>query len=289
MAPRRKAAGRPAPEERLPIASLVKSLRVLEALARSGGSASLLSLIQETALERTTVQRIVRTLVAAGYAHRTGRGEYAISPRAYVLGSMLTSGNQLAQSARPFLSRLQQATNEAVHMAVLDGTDVLCITHIAADKLLVFNFPIGARLPAYASSLGRAILAFGEPERAADVFQRTERAQRTPYTITSVRTLMAELGRVRGQGYAFVSSEVEVGVCAIAAPVLDSHGDALAAINVVVPALVVDEEDARARLVPPLLQAAEALSRELGWSSGADLDRDGASAPVRRASRLTID
>jgi hypothetical protein len=63
----------------------------------------------------------------------------------------------------------------------------------------------------------------------------------------------------------------------------------LAAINVVVPALVVDEEDARARLVPPLLQAAEALSRELGWSSGADLDRDGASAPVRRASRLTID
>jgi IclR family pca regulon transcriptional regulator len=264
MPPRGKAAARPAPEERLPIASLAKSLLVLEALARSRGSASLLSLIQETALERTTVQRIVRTLVAAGYAHRTGRGEYAISPRAYVLGSMLTSGNHLAQSARPVLTRLQQATNEAVHMAVLDGTDVLCIEHLAADKLLVFNFPIGARLPAYASGLGRAILAFGQPERAAGVLKRSERARRTPRTITSVRALMAELERVREHGYALVSSEVEMGVCAVAAPVLDSHGDALAAINVVVPALVVDEQEARARLVPPLLLAAQALSRELG-------------------------
>lgn len=265
-------------DERLPIASLVKSLLVMEALGRAAGSSSLGSLIEQTGLERTTVQRIVRTLLASGYVERTGRGEYAVAPRAYVLGAMLSKGSHLALAARPVLLRLQREVNEAVHLAVLEGTNVVCIEHIPADSLLVFNFPVGAQLPAYTSSLGRAMLAFSPRERSVEVFELSDRRRRTPKTITSLRGLMAELEHVRQEGYALVSSEVETGVCSVAAPILGPLGEALAAINIVVPALQVDEDDVRARLVPPLKEAADTLSRELGGSDDATERGEGVTA-----------
>jgi IclR family pca regulon transcriptional regulator len=256
-------------DERLPIASLVKSLLVLEALGKAAGTSTLGALIEETGLERPTVQRIARTLLASGYVERTGHGEYAVAPRAYVLGAMLSKANHLALAARSALERLQRAAGEAVHMAVLDGIDVVCVENVPAESLLVFNFPVGARLPAYASSLGRSILAFGPRERAMEVLESSDRRRRTPNTITSMRGLTAELERVREQGYALVINEVEIGVCAAAAPVLGPHNEALAAINIVLPSPRFDEADVRIRLVPPLKETAAALSRSLAGDTQA--------------------
>jgi IclR family pca regulon transcriptional regulator len=251
--------------KRLPIASLEKSLRLLEALGRAGESVSVAALIQQTGLERTTVQRIVRTLHAEGYVERTGRGEYAVAPRAYVLGAMLSRSDHLAVLARPILHRLQRATGETVNIAVLDGTTVLCVDHLATDKLLAFNFAVGTRLPAFASSLGRAILAFSPPEFAREVLRQSDRRGLTRTTITSVRKLTAELDRVREQEHALVMGEVEDGLCAVAAPVLGPTGEALAAVNVVVPLARADERRMRGFFTPPLLDATRELSTRLGW------------------------
>jgi IclR family pca regulon transcriptional regulator len=253
---------------RLPIASLEKSLRVLDALARARHGASVADLVERTGLERTTVQRILRTIHAEGYVERTGRGEYAIAPRAYVMGAMLVRSNQLAAAARPVLRRLQRATGETVNLAVLDGTNVLSLEHLAADKLLVSNFAVGQRLPAYASSLGRAMLANLSEPHAAEILRLSDRDGPTDRTIVVVSELAAELECVRRQGFALVDGEVEYGLCAAAAPVLDRTGSAVAAINVVAPAARADAAKFRASFVAPLIDSAAEISDRLAqWTA----------------------
>jgi IclR family pca regulon transcriptional regulator len=261
-----KASTAEAPSKRLPIASLVKSLRVLEELAIAGGASSVAELIASTGLERTTVQRVLRTLHAEGYVERTGRGEYGVAPRAYVLGVMLSTANHLALAAEPVLRRLQRATGETVHAGVLEGTDIVSIAHFPANRLLAFNFGVGTRIPAYSSSLGRAILANLPPERALGVLQQSDRRARTRKTLTAVKDLRAELDRVRDQGYCEVTDEVEIGVSSVAAPVLGPRGDALAAVNVVIPTVQIQEDGGYDPFVPPLLEAVSELSRRLASS-----------------------
>jgi IclR family pca regulon transcriptional regulator len=260
------AAANGAPAKRLPIASLIKSLRVVEELAIAGGSSSVAALIDRTGLERTTVQRVLRTLHAEGYLERTARGEYGVAPRGYVLGVMLSKGNHLALAAEPVLRELQRATGETVHAGVLDSTEVVSIVHMRADRILTFNFPVGARIPAYSSTLGRAILAHVPRERAMEVLRQSERRARTDRTLTSLKDLSAELDRVRERGYATGTDEVEIGVSSVAAPVLGPSGEALAALNVVIPTQQVEQANGYAALTPQVVQAARELSGRLGYA-----------------------
>jgi IclR family pca regulon transcriptional regulator len=250
-------AGRP------PIASLLKSLRVLERLALAGGSSSVGALIDDTGLERTTVQRILRTLHAERYLERTARGEYAVAPRAYLLGMRLADSSHLTAAVEPALRDLQRRTGETVHAGVLDGTDVLSVACIPAERILTFDFPAGARIPAYASSLGRVLLASLPRERALEVLRLGDRRARTPHTLTAIRDLTHELDRVREQGFSETRNEVEIGVASVAAPVLGPSGVALAAVNVVVPTAKLDGADGYDDLVREVRTAARELSLRL--------------------------
>lgn len=253
------------PPKRLPIASLIKSLRVLEELALAGGSSSVAELIERTGLERTTVQRVLGTLHAEHYVERTARGEYGVAPRAFVLGAMLSKGSHLARAADPVLRELQRTSGEAVHAGVLDGAEIVSIAHVPANRFLTFNFPVGTRIPAYASTLGRVILASLPPERALQVLQRSDRRARTKRTLTSIKDLRAEIQRAREQGFCEASDEMELGVSSVAAPILGPGGEALAAINVVVPTMQIDESG-YGPLVPQVVEAARELSARLGWN-----------------------
>ena len=251
---------------RLPIASLIKSLRVLEELALSGGNASVADLIERSGLERTTVQRVLRTLQAESYIERTARGEYSVAARGYVLGAMLAGSNHLTSAATPVLTDLQKKTAETVHLGVLGGTDAVSIAYYPSGRILSFTFPMGTRIPAYASTLGRAILAHVPTETAIDVLQRSDRKALTRETLTSMKDLRRELERVRGQGYCAGADEVELGIASIAAPVIGPTGHALAAMNNVMPNLHLEERGGKDAFLPDLLAAARKLSAQMGWT-----------------------
>ncbi|HEY2717201.1 MAG TPA: IclR family transcriptional regulator [Solirubrobacterales bacterium] len=257
------------PDKRLPIASLIKSLRVLEQLAMAGDSCSVADLIERSGLGRTTVQRVLRTLHAEDYVERTARGEYAIAPRGYVLGVMLSKSNHLAVAAAPVLRELQEKSDEAVHLGVLDGADTVSILHFGSGRMLSFTFPVGARIPAYASTLGRAILAYMPREAALELLKQGDRGALTKATLTSIKDISAELDLTRERGYSLASGEVELGVAAVAAPVLGPNGEAIAAINVVVPTVHLDDRGGFDRVIPDLLEAAREISRRVGWTDSA--------------------
>lgn len=254
-------------ETRVPVAALANGMRVLEVLTAGERGASLAEIVQRSGLERTAVHRILRTLVIEGFLVRHGRGHYEVAPRGLALGLALSRGNRLAAIAGPIMRELQASVREAVNLAVLDGVEAVYVARVESARFLSDNHAVGSRVPAYCTSLGRALLAFAPEADARATLERSERRQVTERTVTSVDELMALLGEVRHQGYAMVCSELELGLRCIAAPVRSATGEAIAAMNVSVPETrVADRADGLAELAPALLRATDRLSLELGWA-----------------------
>jgi IclR family pca regulon transcriptional regulator len=251
-------------QRRNEVGSLRRGLLVLEALANAADGASPQQLIDETGLDRSVVQRLLRTLVADGYASRLGRGHYVLATRALALGAELARSNHLARVASAHLLDLQQQIGETVNLATLDGVDVVYVARFATRRLLSIHLDIGTRLPAYCTSLGRAILAYLPPEQTELILRRSECRKLTEYTKVTKRELLDEINAVAERGYALTSEELELGMRSAAAPVFASGGVVLGAINVSVPTARVDAASLEKDLVPPLLDVTRSLSLALG-------------------------
>src|SRR5579872_4621406 len=172
------------PTARTPVASLAKGLLVLESLAAGETRGSLAELMKCTGYDRATVHRILRSFMDAGYVERSGRGEYVVSTRTYLLGVHLTHAHNLVRVAQPELRSLRDGINETVNLAVLSGPDIVYLVRMAVGRILSLNIDVGSRLPAFCASLGRAMLAFLPPAEAVALLQQSDRRAFTPNTRT---------------------------------------------------------------------------------------------------------
>lgn len=274
------------PSGRSPIASLPKSLRVLEAIATASSEGQLRQVADKTGLDRATIHRVLRTLLEAGYLSRVNRGEYVLSARGFALGLTLTTSYRLAEVALPAMRELQSKIGETVNLAVLEGADVLYVQRLPTTRILSISLQVGSRLPAYCTSLGRAILAFISRDEALAILARSERRALTEHTITELAPLERELDRIRQCGYAVTDSELELGLRSVACPIRNCSGAAIAAMNVSVPAARFDGRSVLTTLLPPLAEACADLSSAFGWppdqlstaaGGAADLDARGDS------------
>jgi IclR family pca regulon transcriptional regulator len=165
--------------------------------------------------------------------------------------------------AQPHLGGLVTRVEESATVAVLDGAEIVYVAHAPARKILSVTVGIGTRDPAFATSLGRVLLA-GQSDEWLDGYLASVKLQRiTPGTIATPARLRAELERVREQGYALVDQELEEGLRALAAPVHDNHGRVTAAVNLAVHASRWSLEEIRRALVPELLQTAADIERDV--------------------------
>lgn len=252
-------------ERRSDVASLLRGLTVLEALSRASASSTPQEICDGTALDRSTVQRLLRTLAGAGYVDRIGHGKYAVGARAVMLGMNFMRSERLGTVATPVLQELQHDIGETVNLAVLDGGEVVYIARIATNQILAVNLEIGSRLPISCTSLGRAILAFLPPAEARQQLEASDRTKRTAKTIVSIEEIERKLAVIAERGFAVTDEELEWGLRSAAAPVFDARGNPIAAINVSVPAARVAVETLEQRIGPRLVQAGDQLSRTLGW------------------------
>jgi IclR family pca regulon transcriptional regulator len=176
---------------------------------------------------------------------------------------------ELREVAAPHLRDLSDETGYTVNMAILDGLDIVyverCRSAQAGQRDIDLNLHVGARLPAYCTSLGKVLLAYLPADEQAALLARIDFTRRGPNTLTSRTSLKAELERVRENGFAINNEELAYGLRSIAAPVLSHEGVALAAINLAVHSSMVSMEDLVARLSPTLRQAAAEISAHLGY------------------------
>jgi IclR family transcriptional regulator, pca regulon regulatory protein len=249
--------------------SLVRGLAILSAFTSDRPLLGISELGRELGLSRSTTHRYVSTLTALGYLQQDDPTKrYRLGPRVLDLGFSAINSMELRQISAPHLQQLSDDTGHTVNMAILEGTDVVyverCRSSRAGQREIDLNIYVGSRLPAYCTSLGKALLAYLDDAERTAVLEATEFLRRGPNTIVDPAALADELGRVRGRGLAINDEELASGLRSIAAPVRSQDGGAVAAINIAAHRSMVSMEDLVARLGPPLQATAEEISARMG-------------------------
>jgi IclR family pca regulon transcriptional regulator len=244
------------------VQSFVRGLAVIRSFGADAPAQTLSDVSRATGLSRATVRRLVHTLEAEGYVRREG-SQFELTPRVLELGYAFLSSHTLADLARPHLEKLAGEVRESTSVAVLDGSSIVYVARVQANRVMQVSIGIGTRFEAYRTSLGRAILAFRDAGEVADVWAASDRSHPTATTVTELAQLQERLAEVRQLGYALVDQELELGVRSVAAPIRDAEGVAIAGVNVSTHASRTSEDEVRRQVVPPLLRTAEAISTAL--------------------------
>lgn len=183
-------------------------------------------------LTRATARRSLLTLMRLGYVEQTALG-YRTTPRVMELATTwLSDPAGWVEIARPWLTSLRDRVGENVSSVVLDRSDVVYAVTCPADRVISLNTRVGDRKPAFATAMGRVLLAHLPEDCLIDFLDRYPRPQFTPRTITDESTLLAEIAAIRERGYATIEEELEPGLWALAVPIRNRRGQCVAALNV---------------------------------------------------------
>ena len=245
------------------IGGFAKGLRVIEAFDRDSARLSISDVARLTGLERATARRCLLTLVRTGYADFDGKF-FTLTPRVLRLGYAYLAATPLPRIVQPFLEQISEETREACSASILDGTEIVYVARAAQRRVMSIGLNVGSRLPAYCASMGRVLLAALPEAEARARLEAMDRVRLTPRTRIDVDELMAELARVRRDGYALIDQELEEGLRSIAVPIEDRHGRVVAAMNVGCQAARVEIAAMVERYLPPLVAARDQLRRLLG-------------------------
>ncbi len=249
------------------VQSLARGLAVVRAFDAEHPELTLADVARRADMPRAAARRFLRTLEQLGYVRGSaGSGvgrTFALTPRVLELGFSYLSALSIPEIVQPHLERLSREVDESVSAAVLDGSDIVYIARVPTRRIMSVRITIGTRFPAFATSMGRVLLA-GLPDAARDAaLEASALPSLTERTVTDTDALRAELERVRAQGWALVDGELEPGLRSVAVPLHDRRGDVVAAVNVSTSATRDTVEHVVAEYLPPLQRTASAIDAEL--------------------------
>ncbi|MFE7775409.1 IclR family transcriptional regulator C-terminal domain-containing protein [Streptomyces sp. NPDC057445] len=213
------------------VQSLARGLTVLTSFDEGRAELPLTAIAEATGLARATARRALITLEHLGYVTVHER-TFRITPRVLDLGHAPLSRTTLREIAVPHMAGLVRRVHDSASLAVLEGDDIRYTARVATERIMSVNITIGTRFPAYATSMGRVLLAGLPPGERAVRLPGTGARPLTPRTVTDPAVLGPLLDRVRSDGYALVDEELEEGLRSLAVPVHDRGGRAVAALNV---------------------------------------------------------
>jgi len=244
------------------VQSLHRGLRVIRAFDAEHVSMTLSEVAEQAGLSRAVARRLLMTLEYLGYVTRRER-QFSLTPRVLELGSSYLSSLTVATLAQPFMEEVARRIDESCSLAVLEGPDIVYVQRVAVRKVMTITLGIGARLPAYCTSMGRVLLA-GLEREALDRWLRTLRPQSlTRFTVTDKAQLRSTVDRVRLQDFAYVEQELQEGLCSVAVPVRDARGSIVAALNAGMPFRVGARAHALKSVLPELRAGADNIERAL--------------------------
>jgi IclR family pca regulon transcriptional regulator len=244
------------------VQSLERGLSVLRVFADERGPLTLTEVAERGHLSKAVARRLLMTLESLGYVGRDHRQFYLL-PRTLELGYAYLSSLSLTEMLQPRLTTLAASFAEETSAAVLDRDHVIYVARARSGRLATNSLAVGDRVPAHTVSTGLVLLADLNAEELTQYFAASERERFTARTVIDEATLREELAQVRAQGWALVAGRLSPHVLAISAPIRGKDGRAVAAIKVGsqgtqrTPELMLEE------VLPALLSAAAAASRDL--------------------------
>jgi len=244
------------------VSSFAKGLSVICAFGRETPDMTLSEVAQKTGMTRAAARRFLLTLEALGYACADGK-RFSLTPKVLELGFSYLSSMDVWDVAMPFMEQVTEEIRESCSASVLEGNDVVYVARVPTKRIMSVSLHLGARLPAFATSMGRVLLAALSDEDARAIIQGSNRTRFTQATVTGLDDLMEIVRTTRTQGYALVNQELEEGLCSVAVPLVNSSGRVLAALNVsghssrTTPAEMIES------YLPALLRAQEGIAKAI--------------------------
>ncbi|MCH6160136.1 IclR family transcriptional regulator [Streptomyces marispadix] len=248
------------------VPAVTRALDVLELFLDCDGTLSAPEITRKLQLPRTTVHELVTTLTARSYLEQPPDrpGRYRLGVRGYQLGSRYAEQLDLAAEGQRVARSVADTCGETVHVAVLEGLDVIYIAKVDSTHAVRMVSAAGRRLPAHCTAVGKMLLAsLPEDELEALLADAGPLTAMTPDSITSVEALREALALVRDRGVAVEQQESNPDVSCVAAPVRDSGGKAVAALSISVPTVRWSRER-REELEGLAVKGAVELSGRLG-------------------------
>lgn len=240
------------------VTALARGLMVMRAFGPNTPRMTLAEVARRVNLPRATVRRSLITLETLGYAESDGRG-FSLTPKVLTLGHAYLSSSPITVAARPLVERLAEKLHESCWAGILDEGEVLLIVNSRTSRILTTGLSVGSRLPAYCSALGRVLLAALRDSEIEDYLSNLSPKQFTPHTLTDPTSIRQAIFDARMNGYALSNSEVEMGLCSIAVPILNSQGRTVAALNATAPSVRAQGKEMSEHFLPQLKQVAEDL------------------------------
>jgi len=218
-------------EKREFLDALANGLRLMELFDERTRTVNIQSAAELIGVTRAAARRILITLTELGYLVQHDR-LFELAPKSLDLGYRYFRSLGLPAAARPYLLALSRELDAGAALGILSGTDVLFVERVEADRPIKLDLRAGDRLPAYAHSLGRALLAQLPQERLAEHLPAGSMAKLSPYTVTERKALHAELALIRKRGWSFTNSELVAGLFGVAIPLSSADGQSSVGLNV---------------------------------------------------------
>jgi IclR family transcriptional regulator, KDG regulon repressor len=237
-----------------------KALEVLDNVAAKGKPVRFSELLSESAYPKATLYRHLQTLVRQGMlAYDDYRQTYSLGIRLVRLAHAAWSQSSIAPIASPFVKELSEIVGETVHLAQLDGGQVLYVDkRNAADPIHMYS-QAGKIGPGYCTGVGKALMAYQDPAELDEVIKKQSFYQYTQATLITEEALRADLETIRKEGVAYDREEHEPGIICIAAPILSSKGRPIGALSVTTSTLRNNLEGLK-DVRPALLDAASKIA-----------------------------
>jgi IclR family pca regulon transcriptional regulator len=245
------------------VQSLERGLAVIRAFSRERPTLTLTEVADETGLARAAARRFLLTLKELGYVDSDGR-RFSLKPRVLELGYSYLSSLPVWEIARPHLEQLAETVRETTSASVLDGTDIVFVVRVETKRIMSMTLGVGSRLPAWATAMGRVLLADLPPARLDAYFAQVKLDRLSERTVTNKRELRRIIEQARKQGYTLVDQEVEEGVRSVAVPIKSPGGRAEAALTVCSHASRVSVERIMEEFLPLVLDTSKKITRSLG-------------------------
>ncbi|PLX42383.1 MAG: IclR family transcriptional regulator [Deltaproteobacteria bacterium] len=248
------------------IQSVASAFQILEAFKGRDPQFGLSELALRLELHKNTAQRLLSTLESRGYVEQDRlTGNYRLGVRTLELAHLYIRKADLLAMAAPALQHIVDECNETTYVAVLrEGRAVYVKSAESTHPVRVVS-RVGKSFPLHCASVGKVLLAFSDKQTQKRLIEGIDFEVLTPYTIKNVEELEEDLAKIKEQGYSVSDQEVQEGICGIAVPIFDYTESLVASISITGPSYRFTEERVNELLLPLAVEAAEEMSRRLGF------------------------
>jgi IclR family pca regulon transcriptional regulator len=244
------------------VQSLARGLAVILAFDVDHPRLTVSEVAGRTELSRPAARRFLLTLHDLGYVGTDG-ATFWLTPRVLDLGYSYLSSLSLPEVAGPHLEALAARVHESASVSILDGDDVVYVARVPVSRIMTVSITIGTRFPAYATSMGRILLAALSDSDLDAHLDRVTPEPLTANTKTAHEDLRESIRAAGEQGFCIVDGELEAGLRSLAAPIHGRDGSVIAAVNISTQSVRYSLEAIRADLVPELLRTATAITADI--------------------------